>query len=339
MRTPGSSAPAQRGRLRLLAAAAAILALAFGTAVYGTRAAFSASTQSTGDNISAAPDWVAPTVSVSSIGKTAGGKPGYIKAGGTIYVYASVTDSGNPASGTSTVSASASSIVQGGSNIALTAGSYTVGGVTYNYRSASQTAKSNLNEGSQSYSITSTDAAGDSGTQSGYTVTVDNTAPSASDIQAANTSGGTAGKAEQGDSITFTYSESTMDPYSILSSWSGTSTNVYVRINDGGSSNDTLQVFDSGNSLQLPLGTVDLGRKDYVSASVTFGGSTPSTMVQSGAAITVTLGSRNGSASNVGTAASTGTMSWTPSSSATDDAGNVCSTAARNETGSGDKEF
>ena len=52
---------------------------------------------------------------------------------------------------------------------------------------------------------------------------MDNTAPTATDVQTTNVGGGTNGKAETGDTITFTYSE-TLDPYSILAGWNGSST-------------------------------------------------------------------------------------------------------------------
>jgi len=59
-------------------------------------------------------------------------------------------------------------------------------------------------------------------------------------------------------------------------------------------------------------------------------------MVQSGAAITITLGTASGA---VTTAAGTGTMIWTPSNTATDRAGNPCSIANATESGPADKEF
>ncbi len=282
---------------------------------------------------STAADWSPPVVSTSVIGKSTGGSAGYIKQGATYYVYANVTDSGNPAAGVSSVTANVSTVTTGQTAAALTAGSYTADGVSYSYRSATLTADVVLTAGPYTYSITATDAGSRSATQSGFTVTVDNTAPSASDVQTAN-GGSIVGRAQQGDSITFTYSE-TIDPNSILSGWSGASASVVVRLNNG--SNDTVTIYDAANSSQLPLGTVDLGRTDYTTSNRTFGASgTPSTMVMSGSTITVTLGTQSGAAT---TAASTGTMSWTPSATAADRAGNACSTTVRNETGSADKEF
>lgn len=289
------------------------------------------------NSFSTAADWVAPTTSASVIAKTAGGTVGYIHQGSTYYVYASVTDTGNPASGVSTVTANVSSITTGQTAASLTAGSYTIGGVTYSYRSASLTANAALSAGSYTYSITATDAAGNAATTNTWSVTVDNTAPAASDVQTTNKAGGTNGKAEQGDTLILTYTE-TMDPNSILAGWTGASTNVVVRLNDGGViGNDTVTIYNSANTSQLPLGTVDMGSTTYTSANVTFGASgTASTMVMSGATITIALGHVTGTD---GTALLAGTMQWTPSASATDPAGNACSTAAKSESGASDKDF
>jgi hypothetical protein len=165
-------------------------------------------------------------------------------------------------------------------------------------------------------------------------VIVDNTAPTAADIQAANKAGSTAGKPELGDTVTYTFSEP-IDPHSILANWTGAATNVVVRISNA--TNDPLTVYNAANTTQLPLGSVALGRNDYVTANATFGASgTASTMVQSGNSITITLGTASAGPT---TAASTGSMIWTPSASAYDRAGNAETTTARTETGSADKEF
>src|SRR6266540_2236454 len=157
-------------------------------------------------------------------------------------------------------------------------------------------------------------------------VVVDNTAPSASDIQAVNKTGGIAGRAEIGDTITYTFSEP-IDPNSILASWTGASTNIVLRLNDGGAGNDTVTIFNSANTSQLPLGSVSLARTDYTTANITFGASgTASTMVMSGNAITITLGTQSAAATTGG---GNSTMVWTPSATATDRAANACSTTTR----------
>ena len=279
-------------------------------------------------------DWEAPSATESVIAKTVGYSPGYIKQGGTYYVYANIADGGNPPSGVSTATVDVSSIDTGQTAVALASGSFSVGGVDYNRRTASLTANGTLTAGTYNYSISMTDAAGNSRLQTGFSVVVDNTAPSAFDIQTAN-GGAIVGRAENGDTITYTFSEP-VDPNSILAGWTGASQNVVVRLNQS-ISGDTVTIYNSTNTVQLPFGTVALGRTDYTSNSRTFGVTgTPSTMVLSDNSITFTLGSQSGPAT---TAAGTGTMTWTPSSSVQDRAGNACSTAAKTESGTADKEF
>jgi len=326
-----------RRRTPLIAAAAAVCFL-LGAAAGGvgsTFGRFSATTSNAGDSFAAATDWVAPTVSATIIAKTAGGTPGAIHKGGTYFVYANVSDTGNPASGVASVTANVSTISSGQTAVSFSAGSFTIGGVTYGYRTSSITADANLGAGTATYAVTSTDVAGNSGTQTGFTVTVDNTAPAGSDVQTANGAGGTAGRAELGDGLTFTYTEA-IDPNSVLAGWTGTSTNVVVRIIQG-VPHDTFQVWNATNTSQLPLGTVDLGGTGYVLGTVTFGASgTPSTMVRSGSTITITLGAASGT---VLLAAVPGTISWPPSSTPTDAAGNACATTTVSETGALDVEF
>jgi hypothetical protein len=179
--------------------------------------------------------------------------------------------------------------------------------------------------------------AGNSQTTTGFSVRIDDTRPSAADVQATN-GGAAAGKAELGDTIVFTYSEQ-IDPESILAGWTGTSTSVVVRITDPflGIGNDILTIRNAANSAQLPFGDVDLASGNYVSATRNFGATgTASTMVQSGSTITITLGTPSGT---TGTETASGTMSWSPSSTATDASGNACTTTARSEGGAADREF
>ena len=310
-----------------------LLAVALFTAMPVALAAFTSTTAAT-NTIATAADWVAPSVSSTVIAKQTGYLAGSIKQGGTYYVYANVADAGCAPSGIATVRANVSTITTGSTAVALTAGSYTVGGVTYNYRSASLTANAALAAGAKAYSITSTDVATNSQTQSGYSVTVDNTRPTGSTIQTANGST-TAGKPEAGDSVTYTFSEA-IDPETVLAGWTGASTNVVVRIaNNGGG--DLLTIRNAANAAQLPLGSVNLGGTAYVTATRDFGATgTASTMVLSGATITITLGTPSGA---TGTEAVTGTMAWTPTTTVTDRAGNTCMTTVTNETGAADVEF
>lgn len=321
-------------RMRWIALAALPVLVAAGVQFSG--ATFVTSSSDPSNALSAHSDWTAPTASASAIARTTAGATGSIKAGASYYVFANISDTGNPASGVSSVTANVSTLTSAGGSVALAAGSYTVGATTYNYRSAAQTAKSSLSAGSYAYTLTLADAASNSGTQSGFSVTVDATAPTAADVQSANVAGGTAGKPEAGDQIVLTFSEP-IDPASILAGWSGAATSVVVRITEGGTGNDTLTIRNTTNSAQLPLGSVDLARTDFVTATRDFGASgTAATMVQTGNAITVTLGTPSGT---TGTAAGAAAMIWTPVATATDVAGNAAATTARTETGTSDLDL
>ncbi len=283
-------------------------------------------------------DTVAPTVSASVIAKAAGTGlyfASFIKQGGTYFVYANATDAGSPASGIATIKADVSAITTGSTAVSLAAGSFSVQGVTYGFRSASLTANGTLSAGSKSYTLTSRDVAGNSRLQTGFTVSVDNTAPTATDIQCVN-GGATLGRIELADVCTFTYSE-IIDPESILAGWTGASTNVVMRFTNN-SSVDPMTVWNAANTSQLPMGTVNTNG-NYVSTAVTAGASgTASTMVLNTGTnkITITLGTVAGTLSTI---ASSTTASWTPSASAFDRAGNAMSTTARTETGTADIDF
>lgn len=326
-------------------AAVALLAL---VAIPAAIAAFSARTQNEGDTVTAAPDFVAPVITATVVAKSEGGVVGFVRKGGVYFVYANVSaDTGNPASGLATVKANVAELTSGQTVVVLTAGSYTAGGAGYGYRSGELTANATI-EGAKSYSVTATDNAGNARTLAG-TATVDNVVPTTVDIQTTN-GGTTVGKPEEKDTITYTFSEP-MDPQSILAGWNGTATNVVVRMFDNGllglpTGNDELVVYNATNTAQLPLGTVNMGRGDYVAGllggAINFGASgTKTTMVMSGNAITITLGTQGAEGVLVGptTAAGTGAMIWTPVSTPYDRAGNVMSTATASQSGVAHKNF
>ena len=280
-------------------------------------------------------DTVAPTVSATVISKSSPYFAGFIKQAGTYYVYVNATDGGAVPSGIATIRADVSAITTGATAVALAAGSFTVEGVTYGFRTALLTANNPLTAGAKAYTLTSTDNKGNSRLQTGYSVTVDNTAPTASDIQTAN-GGATVGRIELGDTIVYTFSE-IIDPQSILSGWTGASTNVVVRFTNAGTS-DTFAVWNAANTAQLPLGSVNTNG-NFVTAATTAGASgTPSTMVLNTAArtITITLGTVAGT---LNTDAANRTAAWTPAAAAFDRAAVAMSTAVRNETGAADPEF
>jgi hypothetical protein len=326
-----------------LAATAAVTLIAAAVAI----GAFSARTSNAGNVITAAPDFTPPAITATVVSKTQGGAVGFVRKGGTYFVYANVSaDTGNPASGLNTVKANVGEITSGQTEVVLTAGTFTAGGVSYGYRSAELTANSVV-EGSRPYSVTATDKAGNAGTVNG-TATVDNVAPTAADIQTTNVAGGTNGLAELGDTITYTFSEP-IEPASVLAGWTGASTPVVLRIVDNGllglsTGNDEVVIYNAANNTQLPLGAVNMGRGDYVAGLlggfISYGATgTPSTMTMSGNTITITLGTLLGVLVGPTTAAGVGTMVWTPVATPYDRAANVMSTTPATESGAADKDF
>jgi len=269
-------------------------------------------------------DVTPPAVSSAVIAKSTGGAAGFVRPGGQYRVYANVTDLGSPASGISTVEADVSNLTTGATSVSLTSGSFTIDGVSYNYRSANRSVSASTPSGATAFSITATDANANSGTQGGFPVTVDGTAPSAADLQTVN-GGATPGRMETGDELVLTYSEP-MDPDRILAGWTGEPTTVTVQLrNNGGGDRITIRPGTGGGT--LPLGTVFLNRTDFTTSNRNFTGST---MVMSGATITITVGTPDGA---VTTAAAAANMTWRPSGTATDLAGNPCSTTTRTELG------
>ncbi len=277
---------------------------------------------STFTTAAAFPDTTPPTVASSVISKTTPYLPGFIRQGGAYYVYANVTDAG---SGVATVRANVATVTTGQTNVALVAGAYSIGGTTYNYRSASLTANAVLAAGAKAYTITATDVATNSVVQGGFSVTVDNTVPSGTNVQTTNA--GVAGQPGIGDTMILTFSEQ-IDPESVLAGWTGASTSVVVRITQA-AGGDQVTVRNAANTAVLPLGTVNLVGTNYVTVTRDFGATgTASTMVQAGNAITVTLGTPSGAAA---TQAVANNMIWTPAAAATDRAGNACQTTNATE--------
>lgn len=324
-----------RRRTRLLVAVALVAGMPAAWASF-------TSTSSAANTMGTAADWVAPSVSSTVIAKQTGYLAGAIKQGGTYYVYANVADSGNPASGISTVKTDESAVTAGQTNVTLTAGSYSVNGVSYNYRTALQTASSPLS-GVKSYTITSTDNLAYSRLQSGYTVTVDNTAPTATNISTGNVGGGNQGLAETGDTITFTFSEQ-IDPQSILAGWTGASTNVTVEFADGGCllflcGVDTFSIYNSGYTAPLPFGTIDLASAGYYGCAVigiicdkTPAAFVNSPMVGSTNTITITLGTRSGGNGSFNDVSGASDMAWDSTATPYDAAGNTASSNTFTET-------
>ncbi len=308
------------GSIALSLSALGACVLAAGLSV----AAFTDTSQNP-QTITADADFLAPSAAASTIAKTQGGVVGYIRASGTYHVYASVTDPGSTASGIASVRATVAAITSGQTSVALSSGSYTVDGVAYNYRSAQLTASSSVSSGSKSYSLALVDDDGNSRSQS-FAVTVDNTTLAGGGIETANASGGTSGKAEKGDTVSFVFNKS-VDPSSVVSGWNGSgSKSVTVSIADS-SSNDVLSV--SGAT----IGTVGLqGNYTNSGKTTTFTGSS---LTVSGAVVTIVLGADSGA--NARTETTKNKPEWTPSSALYDPAGDACSTSK--VTGANERQF
>ena len=320
----------KRSRRNRLAALLGLGAIAAGAAGMGaTYAAFSEQTGTASNVVTAAPDFRGPTIAPFGIGKTSGTTLGSIRAGNSYRVYANVSDVGSPASGIQVVTANVSNITTGQVAVPLSAGSYSAGGQSFNYRSNTLTANVGLPNGSYAFTVRAMDIALNSTTVSG-SVSVDNSGATATNIQTTN--GSIAGRPQVGDTITFTFSEP-MDPDSLLPGWNGSTTNVLSGFQDA-SGGDQFQVWNTDFDTQVRLGTVSMGRTDFTTSQLGF---LTSTMTLSGNVLTVTLGGTvYGTVTTVG---GTGTMRWTPSASAQDVAGNAMSTTALNEPGTADRDF
>jgi len=141
--------------------------------------------------------------------------------------------------------------------------------------------------------------------------------PAAADVQTQN-AGSKVGKAESGDSITYTFA-GTVTPSLVLAGWSGSATLVTVHFQQN-AKNDVVTVRNASTGATLfALGVLNL-HGDY-SNNADF---TSSTMTASDNKITVVLGVLSG---HVKEKASPATMVWT------------APTNTVSESGSSDKEF
>jgi chitinase len=178
-----------------------------------------------------------------------------------------------------------------------------------------------------------TDTLGHSSTSAVVTITVDNTAPTATNVQAFN--GGTAGRIDAGDTVAFTWSEP-MAPVSILAGWSGTSQAIRVRINNAGAT-DTLDLYNAAGTTRLNVMSATQALRlqaNYVSATTNFN----ATMVMSGNTVTITIGTLITGTIRTGVV-TTANMIWSPSTAASDVVGNPAAATAATETGALDRDF
>jgi len=290
----------------------------------GALAAFAATATDGPNRFIAAADWEAPHVTRTVVAKTVGYLAGSIRQGGQFYVYAQIDEAGNPPAGVGTVTANVSAFSTGGTAVAMVAGAFSAEGVPYNYRSAARTAMNPMPNGTRAYAIAMADLATNSQTQTGFAVIIDNTAPAPVNMTSANRVGGTVGRAEQGDRITYTWS-TPIDPESLLPGWDGGSpTTVTVVIKNMGP-NDRLTV--EGPAGTLNFGTVSL-QENYSQGTRDFTGST---ITMSGNTVTIVLGIASGSVNTIAVATPT---TWQGDSGAYDAAGIACSTVTITGSGS-----
>jgi hypothetical protein len=289
-------------RIVVLATLAAILAAA--AVVQGSQATFTAQGANGGAGFATAADWVAPAVTLTT-------------PSGAYVTTGSPTIGG--AAGSATGDASTVTLkIYAGSSATGTALQTKV--VTRSSSTWSTTPSTALSPGTYTAQATQSDSAGNIGTSAARTFTVDTGSPSAGKVVAANKAGGTAGKIESGDTLTFTYSEA-IQPGSVSSGWTGASPmTVHIRFTDAG--NDTVQVLDTLNGATINLGSIQTNG-DYVTATTTF--SATMAMSADGASVIVTLGTPSNVQANPCPARN---MLWTVGSGIRDLAGNVIATPA-----------
>ena len=186
-------------------------------------------------------------------------------------------------------------------------------------------------DGTYELRATALDTLGRGSTSASVSARVDNTAPTATGVQAVN-GGGTAGRIDAGDVLTFTYSEA-LAPASLLAGWTGASIAVNVRVTDSGAL-DTLSIWDAANSTKVALTGTDLR---LLADRTTGGARLAGTMVLNGNQVVITLGAVVTGSTKTAPGAST--MLWAPSTAATDLAGNPVPGTSVLETGSTDTDF
>jgi hypothetical protein len=291
--------------IKLLALLAAVLAAA--AAVQGTGASFTASSTNNGSSFATAAKFApAVTVTAPANGSVTNattpaitGTAGYATGDSTtvsVKIYSGTSASGTP--------------VQTKSATRNTSGAWSVNAST-------------LAQGTYTVQATQTDTAGNTGTSDANTFTIDTTKPTAVQLVAANGGGGTAGKLNAGDTVTFTYSEA-ISPASVLTGWDGSSTAVQIRFSNGST--------DSFSVLSTNLGTVATNG-NYVTSTATI--SATMTRSADGASIVITLGTPSSVQSTPVTAKG---MTWTFTAAVKDLAGNTISAGSWTES-DGDVDF
>jgi hypothetical protein len=313
----------------------------------GTSAAFLVSTTNSGNNFTAIPDWKPPVISRATAIKNEGGIPGYVRAGGTYRVVASVVDdpSSNPPAGIASVQTNVVNLTTGGTAVAMPTAATTVGGLTYTHQSALQTVIAGKAAATYANSVAASDAVTSANVSAAFpfNAVVDNTVPTRTSVTISN--GGIAGRITANDTITYAWNE-IVDPNSVIAGWTGAApTQVTVQVNNlnSGAGGDTVTIRNAANTAQLPLGSIALETRDYVTALTTFGGpanATRSTIAwNGGTSFTVTFGPADTPANVNNAGTNTANFNWTPQNGVYDRAGNLSTITVYPEPGGADREF
>jgi Bacterial Ig-like domain len=252
------------------------------------------------------------------------GSAGAIRSGGTYYVYANASDT---APGTlTTLRANVSTLTAGQTAVTLTSagGPWAIRGSTYAYRSAALTAGT-LTAGTKAVTVAATDAAGNTAVVTG-TVNADTTAPTPASFTTTNVTGGTAGKAEAGDTFTMRWSEE-MDPATLHTGWAvgstpdtaGTVTLTDATSGSGTNKNEDTLVITGPTGARFGTVTNLDGRVVPTQrGTVVFAATIRYSLVGGQSVVTVTLGALT--SGTAGTVAANGSAVglWTPTGTNTD---------------------
>jgi hypothetical protein len=188
-------------------------------------------------------------------------------------------------------------------------------------------------DGTYQTRVVATDSLGHQTASATITLIIDNTHPTAASVNAAN--GGTAGRIDSGDTLTFTWSEP-MAPASILTGWSGGAQPIRIRVNDAAGA-DTLDLYDATGTTKLNVTSAAQALRlnaNWVNNTVWLNGS----MTMSGNGIVVTMGSLISGTINTGVT-TTANLQWTSTAATTDVAGNSTTVSTVTETGTTDRDF
>ena len=190
-------------------------------------------------------------------------------------------------------------------------------------------------DGTYQIRVVARDNLGHESTSASTTLIVDNTHPTATNVQTLN--GGTQGRIDAGDTITFTWSEP-MAPASIMTGWAGGSQAIrlFVDNNVSGVNNDAIMIYHPTTNTRLNVTGVNGLRlnANYANNDAWLNG----TMTMSGNGVTVTVGSTISGTLNTGVTTSTA-LNWWSSTAATDIAGNTATGNTVNESGTADTDF